>query len=95
MTAGLARQPLFAALTRPLWTIGREPATFPAINDSNASMVLAAATKLIGDHDAARVWFLNEPIADYRGKTASDLVAEGNAGAVLSLLEDLENGATG
>ena len=57
--------------------------------------IITAAAELTGDVDKALYWFRNEPIADYRGRTAADLVAEGHAGAVLTYLDDLGNGATG
>jgi len=40
-------------------------------------------------------WFRNEPIADYRHKTAAELVAEGRLDAVMAYLEELRNGARG
>jgi len=49
---------------------------------------------MTGDIDKAIYWFRNEPIADYRHKTAADLVAEGQLGAVLAYLEDLRHGAS-
>lgn len=57
--------------------------------------VISAAAELTGDLDKALYWFLNEPIADYRHKTAAELVSEGQFAAVLGYLEDLRVGATG
>ena len=56
---------------------------------------ISAAVALTGDFDKALYWFLNEPIADYRHKTAAELVTEGQLAAVLSFLEDSKAGATG
>ena len=56
---------------------------------------ISAATELTGDVDKAIYWLINEPIADYRHKTAAELIAEGRIDAVLTYLEDLINGPTG
>lgn len=56
---------------------------------------ITAAAELTGDIAKALYWFKNEPIADYRHKTAAELVAEGHLDAVLAHLEDLSNGANG
>lgn len=57
--------------------------------------VISAATELTGDVDKAIYWYRNEPIADYDYRTAAELVADGQAEAVLAFLRDLENGARG
>ena len=57
--------------------------------------VISAATELTGDVDKAIYWYRNEPIADYDYCTAAELVADGQAEAVLAFLRDLENGARG
>lgn len=57
--------------------------------------VILAASELTGDVDKAVYWFVNEPIRDYRGRTAAELVADGKVAAVLTYLEDLQNGAAG
>jgi hypothetical protein len=56
---------------------------------------IIAAAGVTGDLDKAIYWFRNEPIGDYRHKTAAELVAEGELDAVLMYLEDLRNGASG
>lgn len=56
---------------------------------------IVAATAVTGDIETAVFWFRNEPIADYRHKTAAELVAEGHLDAVLTYLEDLRHGASG
>lgn len=57
--------------------------------------VIFAASEITGDLNKAVYWFMNEPIADYRNKTAIELVADGHADAVLAYIEDLMNGSTG
>lgn len=57
--------------------------------------VVTSAAEITGDVDKALYWFQNEPIRDYRGRTPAELVADGEAEAVLAYLEDLKNGATG
>ena len=57
--------------------------------------VITAAVELSGDVDQALYWFRNEPIADYRHRTAAELVADGKVEAVLAYVEDLRNGAAG
>jgi hypothetical protein len=57
--------------------------------------VITAAGALTGDIPKAVYWYRNEPIADYDHKTAAELVAEGQAEAVMAHLRDLENGASG
>lgn len=56
---------------------------------------IVAAAAVTGDIEKAIYWFRNEPIADYRHKTAAELVAEGHLDAVLAYLEDLHHGASG
>jgi hypothetical protein len=57
--------------------------------------VIATTASLTGDLKKALYWFRNEPISDYDHKTAAELVAEGQADAVLAYLRDLGNGANG
>lgn len=57
--------------------------------------VITAAAELTGDTDQAVYWFMNEPIATLRRRTAAELVADGHTDAVLVHLEELSNGATG
>jgi hypothetical protein len=54
--------------------------------------ILAAAEQLTGDADRAIVWFRHQPIAGHGGRTALQLVEDGQAGAVLAHLEDLRDG---
>ncbi len=75
-------------------TLAKHPAS-PAVQKNLEPVVriLAAAEELTGDADRAIVWFRHQPIAGYGGRTASQLVEEGQAEAVLSHLEDLRDGA--
>ena len=57
--------------------------------------VIAAAAELTGDTDRAVYWFMNEPLATLKRRTAAELVADGHADAVLAHLEELSNGANG
>ena len=66
-----------------------------------AAIVIAAPAAAMdckaarGDVDKAIYWYRNEPIADYGHRTAAELVANGQVGAVLAFIRDLENGARG
>lgn len=55
--------------------------------------ILAQVEELTGDPDQAIVWFRHQPIPGHDGKTAQDLVEAGHAGAVLTYLEELRDGA--
>ena len=58
--------------------------------------VLAAATAVAGgDLEAAILWYRNEPLAPFDGRTAESLVAEGRAADVLNLLESIRAGFVG
>ncbi len=57
--------------------------------------VMAAATELVGGVAEAESWFRNHRIADFNGKTAEDLVAEGRGEDVLRYLEMLSAGPSG
>src|SRR4051812_20193333 len=54
--------------------------------------IVAAATDLVGDRGRAVAWFNHQPLAGFDGHTASELVAEGHADAVLTHLEMLRDG---
>lgn len=54
--------------------------------------IIARATELAGDEGRAIIWFRHQPITGFSGKSAKQLVEDGHATAVLSYLEDLENG---
>lgn len=77
-------------------TLRQNPASEPLQTKlQEMTKVITAAVELTGDVDRAIYWFRNEPIADYRHKTAAELVAEGHLDAVLTYLDDLKNGASG
>lgn len=57
--------------------------------------VISTAAVLTGDLSKVVAWYRSEPIADYRDRTATELVAEGHAEAVRAHLRDLDNGAGG
>ena len=94
--AGVSIQALAALAGVHRNTVSQHPES-GRVQDRLRDMVKAivAAVALTGDLDKAIYWFRNEPIADYRHKTAAELVAEGHLDAVLSYLEDLRNGASG
>jgi hypothetical protein len=54
--------------------------------------ILTAAEELTGDADRAIIWFRYQPIAGHGGRTAIELVEQGQAAAVLAHLEDLRDG---
>ena len=55
--------------------------------------IIAQAAELIGDDRRAVVWFRHQPLAGFDGQTAEELVAGGNADAVVKHLELLADGA--
>lgn len=57
--------------------------------------VISGAAALMGDVPKAIHWYRNEVIVDYGYRTAAQLVAEGQADAVMTHLRDLEDGASG
>lgn len=54
--------------------------------------VLAMATEMSGSQERAAIWFKHQPIPGWAGKTAYDLVREGQAGKVLAYLEAVRSG---
>lgn len=53
--------------------------------------IIARAADLAGDEGRAVIWFKYQPIPGF-GKTAEELVEQGNAEAVLWTLESMEQG---
>lgn len=94
--AGVSVQALAALAGMHRNTVSQHPDS-GRLQDRLRDMVKAivAAVAVTGDLEKAIYWFRNEPIADYRHKTAAELVAEGRFDAVLAYLEDLRNGASG
>lgn len=54
--------------------------------------ILAMASEMTGDQRRAAIWFKHQPIPGWAGKTAHDLVREGEAGKVLAYLEAVRSG---
>lgn len=54
--------------------------------------IIARAADLIGNQDRAMIWFHNEPLPGFDGKTAEVLVGEEQAKAVGAYLAGLEDG---
>lgn len=52
--------------------------------------IIARAAELSGDEARAIIWFKHVPIAGFGGKTAEEIVEQGNADAVLWTLETME-----
>jgi uncharacterized protein (DUF2384 family) len=75
-------------------TLARSPES-PAVQARLEPVVriLAAAEELAGDADRAVFWFRHQPLPGHDGRTALDLVREGEGAAVLTYLEELRDGA--
>jgi transcriptional regulator with XRE-family HTH domain len=54
--------------------------------------ILAMAGEMAGGEDRAAIWFKHQPIPGWAGKTAHDLVKDGNADKVLAYLEAVRSG---
>lgn len=54
--------------------------------------VLTMAGEMAGSEERAAIWFKHQPIPGWAGKTAYDLVREGNAPKVLAYLEAVRSG---
>ncbi|WP_119389014.1 antitoxin Xre/MbcA/ParS toxin-binding domain-containing protein [Taklimakanibacter lacteus] len=54
--------------------------------------ILSMAIEMTGDESRAVIWFKHQPIPGWAGKTAYDLVSEGEAGKVLAYLEAVRSG---
>ena len=74
-------------------TIARHPSS-PKLQDRLREIVqvISSASEIAADDDEAIAWFKYQPIAAYGFKTPAELVAEGEAAAVLAYLEDCRNG---
>lgn len=70
---------------------GRSPAVQEGLGVV-ARIVAVAAELLQGDKARAVVWFLHQPLAGFDGKTAAELVAAGQADAVIAHLDVLREG---
>lgn len=94
--AGLSMQSLAGLAGVHRNTISHHPES-PKVQEALRAMlkVISAATEITGDTDRAICWFMNEPIVDYRHRTAAELVAAGHSDAVMIFLDGLLIGATG
>ena len=74
-------------------TLAKRPVT-PAADRalSPLARILAMAADMAGSMDRATIWFKHQPIPGWGGKTARDLVASGDAQAVLDYLEASRSG---
>ncbi len=54
--------------------------------------IVTRASVMLGDDRKAVAWFRYQPLMGFDGKTAEDLVAGGQAEAVLRHLDTLDNG---
>src|SRR5579871_964913 len=59
------------------------------------AVVLSVARSIDPDPQQAMQWFLNEPIAEFDGRTASQLVLDGWTDALLDMLIAVRNGKRG
>ncbi|WP_457578659.1 antitoxin Xre/MbcA/ParS toxin-binding domain-containing protein [Ensifer adhaerens] len=59
---------------------------------SSVVRILAMAGEMAGDDSRAVIWFKHQPIPGWAGKTAYDLVGEGEADKVLAYLEAVRSG---
>jgi uncharacterized protein (DUF2384 family) len=60
--------------------------------DEATLRILRMAEELAGDEQRALIWFEQQPIPGWDGKTAYDLVQEGKAGEVFDYLEAVKAG---
>jgi uncharacterized protein (DUF2384 family) len=60
--------------------------------DEATLRILKMAEELAGDQQRAVIWFEQQPIPGWDGKTAYDLVQEGKADKVLAYLEAVKSG---
>lgn len=57
--------------------------------------ILTMAAEMAGDEHKASIWFKQQPIPGWAGKTAYDLVTEDKPDEVLKYLEAVRSGAYG
>jgi len=60
--------------------------------DETTLRILAMAEEMAGDKQRAAIWFEQQPIPGWAGKTAYDLVQEGKADQVLDYLKAVKSG---
>jgi uncharacterized protein (DUF2384 family) len=73
--------------------VARNPHS-PRIQDAVSTVVrlLESATEVAGDMNRALLWYQHQPIEAYRFQTPAELVAKGQADAVIAYLDDLRHG---
>lgn len=54
--------------------------------------IMALAAEIAGDEQRAKHWFRQQPIPGFAGRTARDLVRDGEADAVVDYLESVRAG---
>lgn len=54
--------------------------------------IIAMAAEMAGGEDRAAIWFKHQPLPGWGGKTALDLVRDGQGGKVLDYLESVRAG---
>lgn len=59
---------------------------------SHIVRIIARAAEMLGDDARAIAWFRFQPLAGFEWKTAEDLVASGEAEAVIRHLDTLDHG---
>lgn len=55
----------------------------------------ALAIEVLGSRDDAIRWFLDEPLKEFRGRTAWEVVSRGRAKALIAYLESISSGFVG
>ncbi|MDB5555764.1 MAG: hypothetical protein JWL86_5748 [Rhizobium sp.] len=65
------------------------------VTSSEVLRILAIATEMTGDEDSAVIWFKQQPIPGWAGKTAYDLLTEDKPDEVLKYLEAVRSGVYG
>jgi len=75
-------------------TLARRPGS-PSVQSRLAEVaaIVSKAAELIGDIGYAVVWFRHQPLDEFAGKTAEQMVADGEGKAVLLHLRALAEGA--
>ncbi len=80
--SGLARN----TLATPSGTRKADAALSPLVR------ILSMATEMTGSEQRAAIWFKQQPIPGWAGKTAFDIVRDGKADKVLAYLEAVRSG---
>jgi len=86
--------------TKPNQSLRRPDLTVPGLHekwlvmtfDEATLKILAVAEEMAGDKQRAVIWFEQQPIPSWGGKTACELVQEGKVDKVLDYLEGVKSG---